>query len=406
MIGRGDNKTYNVEQVNKKPIVYNYTNNVGISGDAGKLRKHFSNDSVNTSYVPVDLYNRWQPLLVAGYNIDDGIILGAGFKYTHKGFRKTPWASVQQLGVGHSFSTRAFRIVYSGEWKNAVGKADLLLNGVAKAPDNTQNFFGAGNETEFDKTGNYKKYYRARFDLYTANAALRWGDKTSITIGPSFQYYRYDIDENKGRFIDHTSQLNTYDSAVIAYDKFHLGAVINFISDSRDNKMLPTFGGYINVRMQSYAGLNDYSNAFTQIIPQVAVYKSITNSGSVVLANRLGGGVTFGKPAFYQLLFLDGKDNLSGYRQYRFAGQQMLYNNTEIRLKVADIASYVLPGQFGLLGFFDVGRVWVNNENSAKWHNGFGGGIYFAPAQLFLLRATLAYSEEGWYPYISFGFRF
>ncbi|WP_090662493.1 BamA/TamA family outer membrane protein [Parafilimonas terrae] len=406
VIGRGDNKTYNVEQVNKKPIIYNYTNNVNISGDANKLRRHFSNDSANTAYIPVDLYNRWQPLLVAGYNIDDGIILGAGFKYTHKGFRKTPWANVQQFGVGHSFSTRAFRIVYSGEWKDAVGKADLLLNGVAKAPDNTQNFFGAGNETAFDKTGDYKKYYRARFDLYTANAALRWGNKTSVTIGPSFQYYRYDADENKGRFIEHISQLNTYDSAVITDDKFHLGAVINFTSDSRDNKMLPTFGAYINVRMQSYAGLNDYSNAFTQIIPQVAVYKSITNSGSVVLANRLGGGVTFGKPAFYQLLFLDGKDNLSGYRQYRFAGQQMLYNNTEMRIKVADIASYVLPGQFGLLGFFDVGRVWVDNENSAKWHNGFGGGIYFAPAQLFLLRATLAYSEEGWYPYISFGFRF
>ena len=143
-----------------------------------------------------------------------------------------------------------------------------------------------------------------------------------------------------------------------------------------------------------------------QLIPQFSIYRSLTNNGSVVLANRLGGGFTVGKPAFYQLLFLDGKDNLMGYRQYRFAGKQMLYNNLEMRVKLTDFAGYVLPGQFGITGFFDVGRVWVDGENSQKWHNGFGGGFYFAPAQLFLLRATLSYSDEGLYPYISFGFRF
>jgi outer membrane translocation and assembly module TamA len=84
----------------------------------------------------------------------------------------------------------------------------------------------------------------------------------------------------------------------------------------------------------------------------------------------------------------------------------MLYNNLEARIKLASFASYIFPGQIGIIGFYDVGRVWVKDENSQKWHNGVGGGIYFAPAQLAVLRIVAGYSREGWYPYIALGFRF
>ena len=266
IIGKNGNKSYNVEAVNKKPVIYNEVENISFSGnDANKLKKHLSNDSSNTAFVPVDLYNRIQPLLTAGYNIDDGLIVGAGLKYTQKGFRKSPWASVQQVTAAHSFSTNAFRINYSGEWKDAIGKADFLLNGMAKAPDNTQNFFGAGNETTFDKTGDFKRFYRTRFDLYEANAALRWGSKNSFSIGPSFQYYNFDADDNKGRFILNTSQINNYDSSILAKDKLHVGLTANFISDTRDNKVIPTYGSYVSIRLQGYDGLNNYSKSFASI---------------------------------------------------------------------------------------------------------------------------------------------
>jgi hypothetical protein len=38
---------------------------------------------------------------------------------------------------------------------------------------------------------------------------------------------------------------------------------------------------------------------------------------------------------------------LFGYRQYRYAGKHSLYNNLELRLKVADITMYC-SGEFGL----------------------------------------------------------
>jgi hemolysin activation/secretion protein len=120
----------------------------------------------------------------------------------------------------------------------------------------------------------------------------------------------------------------------------------------------------------------------------------------------LGGGISLGKTAFYQSLFIGGHENLLGYRQFRFAGQHSLYNNLELRIKLADFASYILPGQLGITGFFDIGRVWEKTDNSGEWHAGTGGGVYFAPAQLVVLQLIAGHSKEGWLPYFTMGFRF
>ena len=50
---------------------------------------------------------------------------------------------------------------------NLLAKQTLTLQANAFAPQNTQNFFGSGNETQIDKFSGYKKYYRTRFNLYT-----------------------------------------------------------------------------------------------------------------------------------------------------------------------------------------------------------------------------------------------
>ncbi|PZP39899.1 MAG: hypothetical protein DI598_19625, partial [Pseudopedobacter saltans] len=153
-------------------------------------------------------------------------------------------------------------------------------------------------------------------------------------------------------------------------------------------------------------GLNGYSKNFAQIEPQVSLYKSFNNKQSIILAERLGGGVTIGKSAFYQSLFLGSEGNLLGYRQYRFAGQHSLYNNLELRIALTDFGNYLFKGQLGILGFYDIGRVWNEDESSDKWHNGVGGGIYLAPAKLTVFRFTMGYTPEGWYPAFGMGMRF
>jgi hypothetical protein len=386
IIGADGKKSYNIANSRKRVRLY-------------------END---TAYIPVNLYNMTMPLYTAGFNLDDGLIFGIGFKHIHQGFRKLPYASVQQLMVAHSFSTSAFRITYRGEWLKVAGNLDFTLQAVAKAPDNTQNFFGRGNTTIFNKTGNFRRFYRTRFAIYQVDPAFRWrfSKGGAFSIGPSLQFYRYDRDENIGRLISFPALIGSYDSSIVEEKKEHLGLVVNLSLDNRNSRLFPDSGIFFNIRAQAYAGMNDYSKTFIQFIPEFAFYKALNARRTIILAERLGGGISVGKTAFYQSLFLGGHENLLGYRQFRFAGQHSLYNNLELRIKLADFANYILPGQFGITGFFDIGRVWEKTNNSGEWHNGAGGGVYFAPAQLLVLQLIAGHSKEGWLPYFTLGFRF
>ncbi|MNY17893.1 hypothetical protein D3C86_1512400 [compost metagenome] len=160
------------------------------------------------------------------------------------------------------------------------------------------------------------------------------------------------------------------------------------------------------MKLSAYKGLNSYSNSIAQLTAGFSVYQGLDEKKRLVLTDRIGGGITIGKQAFYQSQFLGGQGNLLGYREFRFGGQHSLYNNLELRYKVTDFINYILPGQFGLLAFHDVGRVWARDEKSDVWHQGYGGGIYFAPAALTVFRFVMGHSNEGWYPYVAMKFRY
>ncbi|MGZ8558945.1 MAG: BamA/TamA family outer membrane protein [Chitinophagaceae bacterium] len=409
IIGGNDKKYYQIISSKNQVNIYDKQNGSTFDGDTSQIKKHISNDSMHTVFVPVNLYNVWMPLTLIGLNLDDGFILGTGFKFIkQEGFRKFPYVATHQLLAAYSFSTGAYRIRYNGEWIQALGKADFILQAVANAPNNTINFFGRGNETVFNKTGDYKSFYRTRFSTYQFHPAFRWryNNASAISIGPSLYYYAFDEDENDGRFITNTSLIGSYDSSTIEKDKFHLGIAMHYTRDTRNNKIVTQWGSLINIRLQVYEGIGKYAKSFAQLIPEIALYKSLAKRSSLVLAERIGGVVGFGQAAFYQSAFIGGHENLYGYRQYRFAGRHSVYNNLELRIKLADIASYIVPGQFGITGFWDIGRVWEKNDSSGKWHNGTGAGIYFAPASVIAVSFVMGYSEEGWYPYFTLGLRF
>lgn len=408
IVGAAGEKKYAIVNAKRKLRIYGKEDNVTVTNTTAKIKEHLSNDHSNTAYIPTNSYNKIIPMLNVGYNLDDGLMLGAAVKFINQGFRKKPYASLQQLSFTHAFATQAFKINFRSEWLNAIGKSDIFLDAKVLAPDNTQNFFGIGNNTLYNKGAQSIKYFRARFSIYQADVMLRksYDKNNTLFVGPSFQYYHFDEGDNKGRFIANISSIGSYDSTTISKDKAFAGVVIKFVQDNRGNKLMPVRGSYLSVKTQAYAGINNYSKNFAQVIPEFAFYKKLNPKGNLVFANRLGGGITLGKTTFYQSQFLGGHENLYGYRQYRFAGNYMLYNNAELRIKVAQAGSYILPGQLGLVGFYDAGKVWAKGNNTQKIHHGVGGGVYFAPAQIAVLQFIMGHSTEGWYPYFSLGFRF
>ncbi|MCH5684522.1 hypothetical protein LWM68_09745 [Niabella sp. W65] len=183
------------------------------------------------------------PLITGGFNRDDGFILGGGFRHIQqKGFRKQPYSSSQQLLLSGAFATGAYQIKLKADWIDVVGKADIELHASTYAPHNTHNFFGLGNNTVYDKTHSIS-YYRSRYTLAQVDPLLRWRLDKNVTLrlGPSFQYFSMEADDNEDRFIL-TQPLLSYDSATLTRNKMFAGALFAFEKDSRNSSLFPTKG--------------------------------------------------------------------------------------------------------------------------------------------------------------------
>lgn len=97
---------------------------------------------------------------------------------------------------------------------------------------------------------------------------------------------------------------------------------------------------------------------------------------------------------------------MRGYRGTRFSGRTSLYLNTDLRLSLFNIGGDVLPGRLGVLGFFDVGRVWADGETSDKWHPGYGGGLWYDVVGELILRFSVGFSTEDTFILFGPGFFF
>jgi hemolysin activation/secretion protein len=127
----------------------------------------------------------------------------------------------------------------------------------------------------------------------------------------------------------------------------------------------------------------------------MVVYASLSSPPTVVTVIRLGGGHIFNKNfEYFQALNLGANNFLRGFRKNRFTGSSLAYGSLEMRIKLFTSKWYILPGDFGILGFGDAGRVWMKNESSGRWHTALGGGIYYVPFNMVLVSASIAYSKE------------
>ncbi len=127
----------------------------------------------------------------------------------------------------------------------------------------------------------------------------------------------------------------------------------------------------------------------------MTVYAAVADPSRVSAVFRLGGGHIFNeKFKYFQAMNLGANNFLRGYRKNRFSGRSMAYAGTELRVKVFDSKSYVFPGKVGVLGFLETGRVWINGEDSKKWHPSYGGGLYYVPYDLIMISATMGFSGE------------
>jgi len=283
----------------------------------------------------------------------------------------------------------------------------LGINLYSRGPKGISNFFGLGNEAIFENKGDKKiGYYRSRYDYINADVRLyrdvapHW----RVSGGVAAQYYTSSASNNSGRFFDKYNV--DYPGSLLYKNKAYAGVIAGAELDTRNNLVMPSKGLYWNTTVRAIKEAGGEHNSYGNLLSELSAYWTPFKTENLIMAMRVGAGTTVGAPAFFQQLYLGGKQTLRGFHTNRFAGKTLLYNNIEMRLKLFDFNSYLLPGTVGLIAFNDIGRVWLPGESSSKWHDGYGTGIYIMPANLFLIQGVIGFSKEGSLPYISIGFRF
>lgn len=413
MIGGGKNDRFSIaDSIRNKRRLYVYDrsdkqNEFPLRSDA-KIKTADNND-INEYDGKAFKYNKLMPLVTGAYNLDDGVMLGGGVMYMKQGFRKEPYASKHSILLGRAFATSAGFVRYKGDMVDVVGKFDLNITFNYRAPDNTANFFGLGNETEFVKFDDpVIRYYRTRYNFSDADISLKYNLHKHVDLfaGVVGQYYNVgDREDNEGRYIELYRAQHT-DNDVYA-QRWFTGAHVGFEIDTRNSKIIPFRGMHWLTTLTGVQQISGDGISYGQLKTELSVLLSFSRYPKVIIGNRVGAGFTMGDmPNYFQMYYIGGQGSLMGFRKNRFAGNSMVYNNLEVRVRLFDFASYLFLGTVGLIGFNDVGRVWLRNESSQKWHTGYGAGLFVIPAQTIVVNGVLGFSEEGVLPYISLGFRF
>ncbi len=270
----------------------------------------------------------------------------------------------------------------------------LMLNGEIVNPT-LNNFYGLGNETGYDKSLP-AQYYRVRYKYVSADVLLRRrvNEIFQFALGPTYYHYWNDFEDNKGRILSKPVIIGS-DSASIFGQKDYLGGKLKLDINYINNPVIPTRGITWYSDFSVLRGFNDNSHALTKLTSDMTVYARVSEQSKIGAVFRLGGGHIFSKNfEYFQALNLGANNYLRGFRKNRFSGRTMAYGSAETRLKLFTSKSFIVPGDVGLVGFFDLGRVWERNESSKKWHNSYGGGIYYIPYGLVTVSALMGISNE------------
>jgi len=395
IIGGKGNDTFDLKG-NIQNIVYDLITEKNYGINLRRTNKEFSSDpSINLYKGSAFQYTRKRfPQIDIGFNAEDGLLLGAGFALRTFGFRKEPYATDQRLTSLFAPTKGAYRLKYVGTFNKVLFKNDLLIRAELVNPT-INNFFGIGNETVFDKSKGLE-FHRVRYRFFEADLLVRkrFSEIVELSIGPSYYQYWSKYRDNSKRILANPEVIGT-DSASIYGVKEYLGAKAKFDINFVNNEIFPTRGITWHTEFTSMYGFKKSTHNLTRLTSDVTIYASLRDPGRAGAIFRLGGGHIFNKEyEYFQALNIGAHNFLRGYRKNRFSGSSIAYASTELRVKLYKSKSYVLPGDVGLMGFYDVGRVWQKGEISKKWHPAYGGGFYFIPYGVAMMSFTVGFSPE------------
>ena len=391
--GGGDDLLENSSAVNgRKKLTHVYDNDKNGFERASETRLHISDDSVLNNYN----YNSFK-YDKKGFRVEPGFVsLTLGYGMIKHKWQKDPAGMDQSIKVKYSINRGAALIDYRINSYQMLGKWNAFIGAGAGLP-NVVNFFGIGNESSFETYT--RKYYRLRSHEYYGRFGInRSIGHSQVEVGGLYQTIRILADSN--RFV---TTIKDGGNGLDLERKHFVSGNITYRYQKTDHPIIPVKGFRFLSSAAYVYNFNEPDHSFTRLTSDAAVYIPVWKF--ISLAVRAGGAANIGDAEFYQLNILGSHDNLRGFRKYRFYGKQSFYNNNELRF-IFNAKNKVFNGKYGLVAFFDNGRVWYPGETSNTWHSGYGIGAFLSLFNKFVVSGAYGISKEDRVASVYFGFYF
>jgi hypothetical protein len=403
IIGGQNNDNYIVSN-GEKVIIYDHKTKKNDLSQAKKARIKLADSyDINTyDFKKIKKYQN-QLIPILGANPDDGFKVGFNNTFTSYGFERNPFTSQHQLKAAYYFATNGYEINYRFEVANIIKEVNLELNAATQSPNFTINFFGYGNETFNYDDDLGLNYNRVKVRSINFNPQLKWSNKSGASLSLGASYDITEVHKSPDRFVENNSQLPNYIFEEVPF----LGTNVTFNFENYDNKAYPTMGMKTAISVGQNTNLDNNKRRYSYIIPELSFNHKIDGAGRFVIATKLKSHINFGNEfEFYQAASIGGTDGLRGFRNQRFTGNQSFYQNSDLRYSFSSMKTKLIPIRIGMYSGFDYGRVWLQEEDSKKWHNSYGGGFFINGAELLSANIGLFNSSEGMRAAFSLGFQF
>ena len=332
-----------VSGMGKMTIVYDNATGTEITRSRETKVKTSDKDEMINNYNRREFeYDVLAPKFFGGFNPDDFILIGGGFSFSKQGFRKEPFKSRHTLLFDIATKSSSFNFKLINEYNQVLGKWDFTNTIDVSEPSFANFFYGYGNGKKLneDLTEDDSQFYRARYSVIKVAPALRrrWNDdKHILEIGGFFERINVETEDNDseglGRHIfEYDSIRQTQGFTLLDKARNFGGGFVNYSFDNTNNKAVPTRGFRFNINSTFRSQIGDDILNHSQFTSNLSFYFTIGKSDRVTLATRIGGIATTGDFEFYHAARLGGLQNLRGHGRLRFAGDNAVYQNNDIRI--------------------------------------------------------------------------
>ncbi|MBX2845212.1 MAG: metallophosphoesterase [Saprospiraceae bacterium] len=399
LVGGAKSDTYDINKKSKVRIFDFASKNNEFLNKSPK--RNITNDyEANNFDVYKFQHNNWTTLPSLTFDPDGGFQPGFLTSHNVNRFTRNGFSAQHSFGANYFSATEGISAFYSGHFKDVIKRWAVELNANYATPSYAENFFGYGNNTVFDDAIDFE-FYRVRQRQIQFQPALvrEWTPFGRFSL--SFPVERISIEDNANRLVE-----NYFGNDEQLGDNTFYGAEVNYAFENSDNNSNPSLGVQFDVRAGFKRNNDNDDFNFFYIRPQASFQHPIIGD-RLVAATKLNGVFQQANdivPFYYGAAF-GGNEGLRGFRNERFTGESGFYQSSDLRLKVADVSTFLLPGTIGLFGGYDYGKVWLNGDQAqtfigaadfvSDFQDSFGGGFYWNGANLFTLKSSFFSSDDG-----------